>query len=292
MPDSGSKEPEAAQRGPLTTPGGGGRHPDALHRVELLVGAEGLDRLAAARVILFGVGGVGSYCAEALVRSGLGHLTLVDPDRVAITNLNRQAQALVGTVGRLKVEVLRERLLDIRPEAEVKAVARRYGLETRDDFALTSYDYVLDAIDSLSNKVGLIQHASELGCRVFTSMGASQKLDPGRIQVGSLWKSEGDPLARSVRKRLRRRGFEGEVTCVFSGETPSALWPIDEGQPPGELEDAPEADLAEASPEADLAEASPGGFKALINGSLMHVTATFGLFLASLVIRDLLHGQT
>jgi tRNA A37 threonylcarbamoyladenosine dehydratase len=253
--------------------------------VELLVGARALGRLATARVILFGAGGVGSFCAEALIRSGLGHLTLVDPDRVAESNLNRQAQALTTTIGELKAEALRVRLLAIRPEAEVLVLPRLYNLESRDSFELTSYDYVLDAIDSLSNKVGLIQHASELGCRVFTSMGASQKLDPSRVKVGSIWKSERDPLARFVRKRLRRRGFHGEVTCVYSDEAPRELQPSARLRPDSPL--GPEEPGQDEEAAEDLSACARPVFGRQVNGSLMQVTATFGLFLASLVVNDL-----
>lgn len=287
MPDSGSKAPRG--RALAASRPRGGRHPEALHRVELLVGSDGLDRLAATRVILFGAGGVGSTCAEALVRSGLGHLTLVDPDRVATTNLNRQAQALVTTLGELKVEALRARLLAIRPEAEVQALAQLYNLESRERFGLTSFDYVLDAIDGLSNKVGLILHASALGCRVFSSMGAAQKLDATRVKVGSLWKSEQDPLARVVRRRLRRRGFDGELTCVYSDEKPGVLWTLDEAQEGEETQEAQEAQEA-CETQDEASDTSPDAYKARINGSLMHVTATFGLFLAQLVITDVLGG--
>ncbi len=253
---------------PSDPPGGEPPAPPWAERTALLLGPAALARLARTRVILFGTGGVGSWCAEALVRTGIGHLTLVDSDVIAPSNLNRQLQALHHTVGTVKVEALRQRLLAIRPDADVQTVQRVYQRETKDSFGLPTYDYVLDAIDSLSNKVGLIQHASELGCTVFSSMGASQKLDPTRVRVASLWKTDQDRLARFVRKRLRRRGFQGDLLCVYSDERAAPLQG-DEPPPPVD-EDAPD----------------PGFGKLQVNGSVMHVPATFGLVLASLVIND------
>ena len=153
-------------------------------RTELLIGREAMDRLQCARIILFGVGGVGSWCAESLVRSGIRRLTLVDSDRVSPTNINRQLPATVRTVGQLKVDVLRERFMEINPDAEIEAVASAYNAETSDAFRLETYDYILDAIDSLSEKVHLIRTATGLPrATFFSSMGAALKLDPQRIRV-------------------------------------------------------------------------------------------------------------
>jgi tRNA A37 threonylcarbamoyladenosine dehydratase len=247
------------------------RHPRALHRTELLLGSDGLDRLAAARVILFGVGGVGSWCAEALLRTGVGHLTLVDSDLICVTNVNRQVQATAGNVGQVKVFALRDRLVEIRPDADVLALQRSWDrdtrdrdtwdLDTRDGFDLGAYDYVVDAIDSLNNKVELIRAAHAAGARLFSAMGAASKLDPTRIGVASIWDTEMCPLARLVRGRLRRRGFDGDFLCVFSDE------PVRNVQTDGPDEGC--------------------STEARINGSLAHMTATFGMILAGLVIQDL-----
>jgi tRNA A37 threonylcarbamoyladenosine dehydratase len=163
-----------------------------------------MERLAATRVILFGLGGVGSWCAEALVRSGVGHLTLVDSDSVCVTNVNRQVQALPGTVGRLKADELASRLRAVSPQAEVVARCEAYGPDSMHGFGLEGFDYVLDAIDSLSPKLALIMQALALGRPLFSAMGASAKLDPTRVRTASIWHSANCPLARRIRKRLRQ----------------------------------------------------------------------------------------
>jgi len=219
------------------------------HRNELLLGKDAVERLAKARVILFGVGGVGSWCAEALVRSGVGHLAIVDNDVVCETNINRQLQATFPNLGRAKVEALKERLLQINPDAQIDAIARLYNLESCTGFDLGSYDYVIDAIDSLSHKVGLIAQAMESGTTLFSAMGAACKLDPSRIRTASIWETQGCKLARVVRKRLRRRGVEGDCFCVYSEE------------------------LIESREEG-------------VHGSMVHMTGIFGFHLAGLVVRD------
>jgi len=239
------------------------RHPRILDRTERLVGSEGLDRLARARVILFGVGGVGSWCAEALGRTGVGHLTLVDPDLICATNVNRQVQATAGNLGQVKVHALRDRLLEIRPDADVVAVAKPWDRDTRDTFDLGAYDYVVDAIDSLNNKVELARAAHLSGARFYSAMGAASKVDPTRVRVASIWESEKCHLARLVRKRLRRRGFAGDFVCVYSDEP------------------AQEAQAGEPG----------GGPSDHGNGSAVHMTATFGMILAGLVIQDAVAGS-
>jgi tRNA A37 threonylcarbamoyladenosine dehydratase len=250
------------------------------HRSELLIGSAAMARLAGARVILFGIGGVGSWCAEALIRSGIGHLTIVDSDCVCITNVNRQLQALPGNVGRPKVDELAERLRSIHPAAEIVPIRRAYDLETRASFAIESYDYVLDAIDSLSCKLGLIRYSLELGRTLFSSMGAAAKLDPSQVRIGSIWESEHCPLARCLRKRLRRHGVTADFTVVYSPEvlpnrgestgcgTERCFCPRFVRTDGGEVEEAHEWCSQ----------------KAHINGSMVAVTATFGMCLASLVV--------
>ncbi|MCU0857694.1 MAG: tRNA threonylcarbamoyladenosine dehydratase [Pontiellaceae bacterium] len=239
------------------------KHP-AFHRTELLIGETALEKLAATRVILFGVGGVGSWCAEALIRSGVGHLTVVDNDVICVTNINRQLQATSKNIGQPKVLALQERLLAIHPDAEVLALQKVYNQETRAEFNLSSYDYVIDAIDSLSHKVDLIASAMEAGVTLFSAMGAANKLDATTIRVDSIWKSQGCRLAKFVRKRLRSRGVSGDCLCVYSEEI---LSPV-ETDPTDEAGDA------------------WSGTKAQINGSMVHITGAFGFNLAGLVVQD------
>ena len=227
-------------------------------RAELLLGTDEMAIFRQTRVIIFGVGGVGSWCAEALVRTGFGHLTIVDSDVVCPSNINRQLMATTLTVGVPKVACLRERLLTINPDADIVAVQTVYSEQTADAFDLSSYDYVIDAIDSLKDKLLLIQRATDSTATFFSSMGAALKTDPSRIRVGEFWKVEGCPLARALRlrfKHLRQRPAR-KFLCVFSDEHQE-----NRGQQPA---DEPKH----------------------VNGSLVHITAVFGFTLASLVIND------
>ena len=162
-------------------------------RAELLVGGETMERIAQKRVIIFGVGGVGSWCAESLVRSGIHLLTIVDSDCVCITNINRQLMATTKTIGQVKVDALKERLLTINPEAEITALQKIFTQETAEEFNLDSYDYIIDAIDSLKDKALLILMACRTKAKFFSSMGAALKMDPTRIRVTEFWKVQGDP---------------------------------------------------------------------------------------------------
>ena len=226
-------------------------------RTELLLGPEAMDRIASRRVILFGVGGVGSWCAESLVRSGIRQLTVVDPDRVCRSNINRQLVALHSTEGRPKVEVLRERLLDISPQAEITALPVAFCEDTADTFGLEGYDYILDCIDSLRDKVLLIQRACRTKAVFFASMGAALKVNPALVEVQGFWDVTYDPLARMLRKRLRQAGDPPgrNFLCVCSQERMENRETLPEGA-------------------------------GRTNGSLMAVTATFGLTLSALVLRD------
>lgn len=220
-------------------------------RSELLLGDEAMSRIAEKRVILFGVGGVGSWCAESLVRSGIRHLTIVDSDSVCASNINRQLMATTETVGCVKVDVLRERLLTINPAAEITAIHEFFTAETADSFHLDTYDYIIDAIDSLKDKALLILMATQTDAKLFSSMGAALKLDPTRIKVDEFWKIQGDPLARVLRKRFKREGQypSRKFQCVYSDEL---IEPQGEGK-----------------------------------GSIVHITAIFGFMLAGLVIQDI-----
>ena len=234
-------------------------------RSELLLGNEAMSRIAEKRVIIFGVGGVGSWCAESLVRSGIKHLTIVDSDRVCITNINRQLMATTKTVGQVKVEALKERLLSINPSAEITALQQIFTAETAESFQLDSYDYIIDAIDSLKDKAQLILMATQTQAQFFSSMGAALKLDPTRIKIAEFWKVQGDPLARAIRKKFKHYGQypEKKFLVVYSDELlENRGCPTDEGEEPSPF------------------------VKPQTNGSLAHITAIFGFMLAGLVVQD------
>ncbi len=163
-------------------------------RTELLLGNEVMANMASKRVIIFGIGGVGSWCAESLIRSGIQYLTIVDSDLVCITNINRQLHATTQTVGQVKTEVLKQRLLEINPSATIQSIQKIYEQSTSASFELDSYDYIIDAIDSLSNKMDLIRKATRTNAVLFSSMGASLKIDPTKIRVEEFWKVKGCPL--------------------------------------------------------------------------------------------------
>lgn len=232
----------------------------AFSRVERLVGADGLMRLNEARVILFGVGGVGSWCAEALVRSGIGQLTIVDPDLVDRSNINRQLPATSSTVGRPKVEVLRERLQDINPSCRVEALQKRYEAGT--EWGLEGYDVIIDAIDSLKDKAALILEGSAAEGAFFSSMGAACKLDPTKVRVAEFFSVRGCPLGSALRKRLRQAKTlpAKPFLCVYDDEV-----------------------LPNLGPEQD-----PGPGKAVANGTLAPITGIFGFTLAALAIEHIL----
>ena len=255
------------------------------NRTRLLLGDEVMKSLDETRVIIFGVGGVGSWCAEGLVRSGIGHITMVDSDRVCITNVNRQMMATSRTVGMVKVEALKERLLEINPDVDIEAIQAIYSEETASRFDLDSYDYVIDAIDSLKDKVALILHASKSKAKFFSSMGAALKMDPLKIEVAEFWKVRGCPLARALRQRFKKRKEypKKKFLCVFSDELIE-----NKGQESSCGTDrcvCPKTEKAPGDP--SLANHEWCSSKARINGSLMHITSIFGLTLAGLVIRDI-----
>lgn len=227
-------------------------------RLEMLTGSAAIRKLNQTRVIVFGVGGVGSWAADALVRSGIQNITMVDDDEVGPTNVNRQLQATCHNIGQPKVEELKKRLELLNPNAKITALRTVFNPETAGSFNLDQYDYILDCIDSISCKAILIKQAHASGITLFSSMGAACKLDPGQIQVGSIWGIQGCSLAKALRRRLRREEFEEEVQTVFSTEELPANEQTND----------------------------PSGFRKSINGSAAHITATFGMFLAGLLIQD------
>lgn len=194
-------------------------------RTELLFGKEAMERLGSARVAIFGIGGVGGYTVEALARSGVGTLDLVDDDRICLTNLNRQLHATRSTVGKYKVDVAKERILEINQRAVVNTYKLFYTPETSEQFDFSNYDYIVDAIDTVTGKLELVMRAQEKGIPIISSMGAGNKLDPTKFEVADIYETSICPLARVMRRELRRRGIE-RLKVIYSREKP--LTPIED----------------------------------------------------------------
>lgn len=253
-------------------------------RTGLLLGDAMMQKLSETKVIIMGVGGVGSWCAESLVRTGITNITLVDSDRVCVTNINRQLHATTKTIGKVKVEVLKSRLLEINPKADITAIQEIYCKATDHLFDFNEFDYVIDAIDSLSNKIHLIRTVTRSSATMFCSMGASLKLDPSRIKVAEFWKVDGCPLGSKVRKRIRRGELPAkEFLCVYSDEV---LDNLGQGHSCGSVQClCPVTKSESAKPELDDHEWCSK--KAVINGTVAHMTAIIGFTLAGLVIQDL-----
>ena len=229
-------------------------------RTEMLLGAEGVSRLAAARVAVFGVGGVGGYAAEALARAGVGHIDLIDSDRVAVSNINRQIIATHETIGMYKTEAMRDRIASINPEASVGCYNIFFDEDTKGNFDFSSYDYVIDAIDSLSAKVELIASVKESDIKIISAMGAGNKLDPTMFEVSDISKTTVCPLARAVRTALRKRGIN-HLKVVYSKEPPVI---------PPEVSD---------------------GEKKRVPASISFVPSVMGLIIAGEVIKDIARGE-
>ena len=230
---------------------------ESLVRTALLLGENAVSRLGKCRVAVFGVGGVGGHCVEALARSGIGALDLIDSDRVSLTNLNRQIIALHSTVGRLKVDAAAERIRDINPDCKVTVYPVFYLPETRDQFDFRAYDYVVDCIDTVKGKLALAEQAQEAGTPIISAMGAGNKLDPTRFEVADIYETSVCPLARVMRTQCRKRGIR-RLKVVYSREQP--LTPQDSGEKKGP-HPAP--------------------------GSVAFVPSVAGLLIAGEVIRDL-----
>lgn len=194
-------------------------------RTELLFGREAMERLWNARVAVFGIGGVGGYTVEALVRSGIGAVDLIDDDRICLTNINRQLYATRKTVGQYKVDVAAERIAEINPAVKVQLHKTFYGPDTAEQFDFSSYDYIVDAIDTVTGKIALILQAEAAGTSIISSMGAGNKLDPTAFEVADIYETSVCPLARVMRRELKKRGVE-HLKVVYSKEPPLA--PIDD----------------------------------------------------------------
>lgn len=192
---------------------------DIFSRTERLIGEDALQKLKNSNIIIFGLGGVGSYTAEALARSGIGKMTVVDKDTVDITNINRQLYALRSTVGKPKAEVAKARILDINPECEITAIQKMYLPENSEDFVLSQYDYIVDAIDNVTAKIDLAVKAEEFDIPIISSMGTGNKLDPAAFKVSDIYKTSVCPLCRVMRTQLKKRGVK-KLKVVYSEEMP------------------------------------------------------------------------
>lgn len=253
-----------------------------LLRTELLLGSNTMTRISQVRVIIFGVGGVGSWCAESLVRSGICNITLVDNDIVAASNCNRQLMATPSTIGEIKVEAMRKRLLELNPQCNIDIRQCFYDKTTADSFNIESYDYVVDAIDSLDSKANLILHATTISKAIekgelkgeniakrltlVSSMGAALRINPFAINKAEFWKVKGDALARALRNRFKQQNTfpSRKFMCVYSEETPM------------------QNKLTQTEVKNEKTKVKPH-----VNGTVSHVTAIFGLSLAGIIINDI-----
>ena len=232
--------------------------PEEFSRSILVLGNDSIEKLALSRVIVFGLGGVGGYVVEALVRTGVGHLDLVDNDEVSLSNINRQIYALHSTVGKDKVDVAHARVLDINPNCIVRKHKIFYLPETADQINLSEYDYVVDCIDTVSAKIELVMRANEANVPIISSMGTGNKLDPSKLRIADISKTSVCPLARVMRQELRKRGIN-HLKCVFSTEEPATA-SIDSGS-------------------------------RHVPGSVAFVPSVAGLMMAAEVIRDLVRSE-
>ena len=237
--------------------------PDQYSRTRLLLGDRAMQKLRASRVALFGLGGVGGYTAEALARSGVGHLELIDDDTVSLTNLNRQLLATHATVGMHKVDAAAQRIRDIDPDIEVVTHKTFYLPETAEQFDYSRYDYVIDAIDTVTGKLALIQQAKNAGVPVISCMGTGNKLDPTAFRVADIAKTSGCALARIMRKECAKRGIKG-VKVVYSEELP-----------------------AQQDETVEIEAQRPGSSRRSTPGSVAFVPAVAGMIMAGEVIKDL-----
>ena len=259
---------------------------DVFARTKLLLGEDALERLSKARVIIFGVGGVGGYVAEALARSGVGHIELVDKDVVDETNINRQIIALHSTVGRYKTEVMKERILDINPDAEVvthnifylpKTANEYEESEADDEIDFSKYDYVVDAVDTVTAKLFIIEEADRCKVPVISSMGAGNKLDPTSFKVADIYKTSVCPLAKVMRRELKKRGIK-KLKCVYSTE--EALQITDDKTDKETVTDNNENDLQSEEKKSVRKKKAPG--------SVAFVPSVAGLIIAGEVVKDLI----
>lgn len=230
-------------------------------RTQLILGEASIEKLNNSRIAVFGVGGVGGYVVEALARSGVGTIDIIDNDKVCMSNINRQIIATHKTVGRYKVDVLKERILDINPEAKVNAYKTFYMPDTKDEFDFTNYDYVVDAIDTVTGKIALVMQAQEANTPIISSMGAGNKINPTMFEVADIYKTSVCPLAKVMRRELKKRGVK-KLKVVYSKEEP--MKPIE-----GEIDE------------------SPSEGRRAVPGSIAFTPSVAGLIIASEVIKDI-----
>lgn len=248
---------------------------NAFSRTELLLGKEAMDKLRESTIAIFGIGGVGSYTVEALSRCGVGRLVLIDDDRICLTNINRQIHATTKTVGKYKVDMMKQRVLEINPKAIVDTYQKFYCDETADELMSGKYDYVVDAIDTVSAKIDIAVRCKNMGIPVISSMGAGNKLDPTRFRVSDIYKTSIDPLAKVMRKELRKRGVDS-LKVVYSEEEPMKPEQTSEASckmncicPPGTARKCSE--------------------RRQVPGSISFIPSVVGLIIAGEVIKDLVN---
>jgi len=237
---------------------------DQFSRTKLLVGKDGIEKLKKSIVAIFGIGGVGSYTAEALARAGVGNLVLIDKDNISVTNINRQIHSTTKTVGMSKVEVMRDRILEINPKADVKIFNDFYTPENAERMIDKRYSYIVDAVDTVSAKIDLVVRAKEYNIPIISAMGAANKLDPTKFEVTDIFKTSVCPLARVMRKELKNRDIK-KLKVVYSKEEPIKNESVNE-----------------------LEKLSPG--KKSIPGSISFVPSVMGLIIAGEVVKDLIRG--
>ncbi|MCR5418852.1 MAG: tRNA threonylcarbamoyladenosine dehydratase [Lachnospiraceae bacterium] len=246
---------------------------DQFSRTRLLLGADAMETLSGKRVAVFGIGGVGGYVCEALVRSGIGAFDLIDDDKVCLTNLNRQIIATRNTIGKYKVEVMRDRMLEINPDAKIEIHKCFFLPENADDFPFSEYDYVVDAVDTVTAKIELIMRAQKEGVPIISAMGAGNKLDPGRLKVADIYDTEICPLARVMRRELKKRNVK-KLKVVYSDEQP--IRPFED------------TDLGvEAQGDGSSGEQDKHTTRRSIPGSTAYVPAVAGLLIAGEIVMDL-----
>ena len=250
-------------------------------RTERLIGPQKMERLRQSRVAVFGIGGVGGYTVEALARSGVGNLELIDSDKINLTNLNRQIYALHSTIGRYKVDVAKERVLDINPQATVTVYLTFYLPETAEQFDFRNYDYVVDAIDTVTGKLMLIQQAKEAGTPIISAMGAGNKMDPTAFEVADISETSVCPLAKVMRRELKKRGITN-LKVVYSKEPPIA---------PRALEEKEEENGFIELENRKFQEAFDSRRQRQVPGSNAYVPSSAGLAIAAEVIRELTEGK-
>lgn len=267
-------------------------------RTRILVGSDAIDKLGRSRVAVFGVGGVGGYVCEALVRSGVGAFDLVDMDTVSLTNLNRQIIATHSTIGKLKVDVMKERMLDINPDCDIRTYPCFFLPENADDFPFAEYDYVIDAVDTVTAKLEIIMRCKALGIPVISAMGAGNKLDPSMFRVTDIYRTNVCPLAKVMRRELKKRGVK-KLKVVYSEEVPREH--VEALEPAGDEEtDVSFASAVDGDDSADgktaaegketAAEAVPayGTKRRSTPGSTAYAPAIAGLMIAAEVMKDLM----